>query len=174
MKRRGLVLAGVAGAAAAAGVGGALWRRQAQAAAEMQTLLWSKSFDKPGGGELRLAGFRGKPVLLNFWATWCGPCVTELPLLDRFHRDQQARGWQVIGLAVDNDVPVQAFLAQHPVGFPVGLAGFEGVGLSRRLGNTGGGLPFSVVFDAAGAVKDRKVGAISPEDLLRWATHVAQ
>ncbi len=174
MKRRGLVVAAVAASAAAAGVAGALWRRQAQAASEMQALLWSKSFEKPGGGELPLAGFRGKPVLLNFWATWCGPCVTELPLLDRFHRDQQARGWQVIGLAVDNDAPVQAFLAQHPVSFPVGLAGFEGVSLSRRLGNAGGGLPFSVVFDAAGAVQYRKVGAIAPEDLLLWAARTAQ
>ena len=169
MKRRSLVLAATAVSAAAAGVGGALWRQRSQARAELQTLLWSRTFAKPGGGELRLATFFGKPVLLNFWATWCGPCITELPLLDRFHKDQRARGWQVIGLAVDNDAPVQAFLAQRPVSFPVGLAGFEGVSLSRALGNSGGGLPFSVVFDAAGTAQHRKVGAIAPEDLSRWA-----
>ena len=94
-------------------------------------------------------------------------------IADRFHRYQQARGWQVVGLAVDNDAPVRQFLVQHPVGFPVGLAGFEGVSLSRALGNAGGGLPFSVVFNAAGMVEHQKLGAISPDDLARWAASMS-
>ena len=169
MRRRALLWSGVAVSAATAGAAGALWRHRAQTEAAMQDLLWSRTFTKPGGGELPFAALRGKPLLLNFWATWCAPCVTELPLLDQFHRDQQARGWQVVGLAVDNDAPVRQFLAQHPVGFQVGLAGFEGVSLSRALGNTGGGLPFSVVFNSAGMPEHQKLGVILPDDLTRWA-----
>lgn len=163
MKRRALIAACVGAAGAGGGV--ALWRNRPATEAP----VWSLVVPKPWGGELRMQTLRGRPVLLNFWATWCAPCVTELPLLDRFQQDHSGQGWQVVGLAVDNEAPVLAFLASHPVDFLIGLAGFEGVTLSRTLGNSGGGLPFSVVFDASGAVKDQKLGALSVDDLRRWA-----
>ena len=62
-----------------------------------------------------------------------------------------------------------AFLAQRPVGFAIGLAGMAGVDLSRNLGNAGGALPFTVVFDRAGGLIERKLGVIEPHDLQRWA-----
>ena len=170
MNRRHLIAAGIGAAAAGAGSGIALWRRLADADTEAR--IWSLVFPKSGGGELRLQALRGRPVLLNFWATWCAPCITELPLLDRFQQEYGARGWQVVGLAVDNEMPVQAFLGRHPVSFVIGLAGFEGVSLSRALGNSAGALPFSVVFDSAGNVKGRKLGVLLPDDLQRWASSV--
>ena len=129
-------------------------------------------FETPQGGRLELAGLRGRPLLLNFWATWCPPCVGELPLLDRFHLDQRARGWQVVGLAVDNRSPVLEFLGKAPVSFVIGLAGLEGVELSRTLGNSAGALPFTVVFDRAGNVVRRKLGVIQPGDLQHWVASV--
>ncbi len=116
-----------------------------------------------------MAALRGRPLLLNFWATWCPPCVAELPLLDQFQRDQPANGWRVAGLAVDNLVPVTAFLAKRPVSFAVGLAGMDGIELARTLGNTGGALPFTVIFDRHGQLVQRKLGAIEPRDLKRWS-----
>jgi thiol-disulfide isomerase/thioredoxin len=175
MTRRA-ILFGVAGAAAAAlGVTSALWRGQPPAAVEGGGVdtdpgdVWGLRFARPEGGELVLADFRGRPLLLNFWATWCPPCVKEMPLLDQFHRRHQAAGWQVIGLAVDAPTPVRQFLARVPVGFAIGLAGLDGTELSRRLGNQSGALPFTVVFGKDGRALHRKLGEVTAAELEGWA-----
>lgn len=157
--------------AAAIGAGTAWWRSRSEPVAD-GAAIWPLRFDTPTGAQLAMSALRGQPLLLNFWATWCPPCVSELPLLDRFQREQQLHGWRVVGLAVDNREPVREFLARRPVSFAIGLAGLEGVGLSRAMGNTGGALPFSVVFDRTGKAVERKLGVIQPEDLARWARGV--
>jgi len=168
MKRRTWWI-GTAGAlAAAAGVGVSVWRRGA-AEGPLPPDFWSLRFEQPGGGELMLDAYRGRPLLVNFWATWCPPCVTEMPMLDAFHGARQRDGWQVVGLAIDGPTPVREFLRQRPVGFPIGLAGLTGVELTKRLGNAGGGLPFTVVVGADGSVVARKLGALAAGDLAAWA-----
>ena len=174
MTRRGLLAAGAVAALAGAGLGWAL-RRQAQQPSHANDAdparvadVWGLRFENPAGGEVLLANLRGRPLLLNFWATWCPPCVEELPMLDRFQRDHRTAGWQVLGLAVDSAAPVREFLAKHPVGFTIGLAGMEGLALSRALGNTSGGLPFSVIFDARGQPMERKLGAVTWDELSTW------
>jgi thiol-disulfide isomerase/thioredoxin len=135
--------------------------------------LWGQRFDQPAGGELVMAALLGKPLVLNFWATWCAPCVKEMPMLDAFHRQHQSTGWQVVGLAVDGPTPVREFLAKVPVAFPIGLAGFNGVDLSRALGNERGGLPFSVIFDRRGAAVFHKLGTVSEQELTDWVAKLA-
>jgi thiol-disulfide isomerase/thioredoxin len=121
------------------------------------------------GGEVVLAAFRGQPLLVNFWATWCPPCVAELPLLSRFYAERGTRGWQCLGLAVeDQREPVARFLARTPVAYPVALAGLAGAQISRNLGNTEGMLPFTVLFDANGYIKHRKIGQIQLPELRMW------
>ena len=131
--------------------------------------LWSLRFVKPDGGELVMAHLRGQPLLLNFWATWCPPCIKEMPDLDQFARQHAARGWRVVGLAVDNPQPVRQFLARNPVSYTIGLAGFEGSELARQLGNTQGALPFTVVFNRDGRKVQQKTGPADATDLQRWA-----
>ena len=161
------------GAAAAlgvvGGVGAGLWRYRLDPTSSQRADLWSLRFPMPQGGELVLAELRGRALLVNFWATWCPPCVTEMPLLDRFHRAQPAGGWQVVGLAIDGEQAVREFLARQPVGFRIGLAGAAGLDLVRKLGNPGGGLPFTLAFDAAGKALEPKLGALDEADLRRWS-----
>jgi len=169
MNRRGWIVGGAAAAAAAAGVGGYFWR---SGAARTYEPLWSMRFPTPDGGELVMADKRGRPLLLNFWATWCAPCIKEMPELDRFARDFAGRGWQVVGLAIDGPTPVREFLRQRPVGFPVGLAGFEGTDLARELGNAQGALPFTAAFDSRGRLVQQKLGQTSYDELVGWANGV--
>jgi thiol-disulfide isomerase/thioredoxin len=168
----------IQGAAWAAATGGAAalgswtWHRQRSPDAQAPStaeLPWSLRLERPDGGWLNMADLRGRPLVLNFWATWCPPCVEELPEIDRFHREHNSLGWQVVGLAVDSPGPVRQFLARQPVSFPVGLAGLAGTDLARALGNHRGSLPFTVVFNRKGQVIQRKLGQTSHRELSQWA-----
>ncbi|WP_296914762.1 TlpA disulfide reductase family protein [Polaromonas sp.] len=190
MNRRNMLYGGVAAAAGLAGAGAAWWKFQPHAlrgevsavapaagadtavsagdAAAAET-FWSLSFDTPDGKPLPMRSFHGKRLLVNFWATWCPPCIEELPLLDYFYQENKDKNWQVVGLAVDQPSAVRAWLETKPLNFPVGMAGLQGAELSKTLGNLAGGLPYSVVFGASGRLLYRKVGKIKPEDLGLWA-----
>ena len=168
MNRRQWLVLGGAGAAAAAAGAGLAWWRYALDAPQIAADFWSLRFERPEGGELRLASLRGRPIVLNFWATWCPPCLKEMPDLDRLHGTHAASGLQVVGLAVDGPTPVRQFLARQPVRFAIGLAGLDGTELSRRLGNSNGGLPFTVVFDGQGRLRHRKLGQTNYDELDRW------
>ena len=170
MQRRTWVGVGVAAVAAAAGGGLAWWRHEPQrvlSAAEQA--FWAATLNDPLGQPVDFNAMRGRPLLLNFWATWCPPCVQELPMLNAFYQANAPRGWQVVGLAVDQPKAVQSFMKKLPLSFPVAMAGFNGVELSRSLGNPNGSLPYTVVMDRSGQVVHQKVGRVSEEDLAEWA-----
>lgn len=168
--RRRLLYAGVAGIAALAGAGFGLWKwRAASGPSDAAAVLWPLDFETPEGTTLAMQSLRGKPLVLNFWATWCPPCIEELPLLDAFYRENSPKSWQVVGLAIDQPSAVRKFLARTPVSFPIALGGLGGTDLGRALGNLAGGLPFTVVVGAGGDVLKRKMGRLTPADLAQWA-----
>ncbi|MDN3921048.1 TlpA family protein disulfide reductase [Roseateles violae] len=175
-RRRWLI--GAAGVAAAGLGAGLAWRQQQGRQAPLAAsppgaeTFWSSRFEKPEGGELRAADLRGEPLLLNFWATWCTPCVKELPELARFQQEFRSAGWQVLGLAVDTPEPVREFLRKLPLDFPTALAGLTGTSLARTLGNAQGGLPFSVAFDRSGAQIWQKLGPTELPELRELAARV--
>lgn len=167
--RRGWLAAAGVGALAA-GAGLSWWRLRPQdPAAGALAALWQLSPETPDGAQMPLQAFQGRPLVLNFWATWCPPCVKEMPELDQFARRFGPAGWQVLGLAVDQAAPVREFLGRTPVSFPVALAGPAGLSLLRDLGNPSGGLPFTVLIGAKGEVLQRKLGPTDLAELSRWA-----
>jgi len=171
--RRNLVL-GVGAAAAVAGVGVALRRFEPQAVAVADSHpVWGQEFETPAGTALTMGSFKGQPLLLNFWATWCPPCIEELPMIQAFWRDNAPQGHQVVALAIDQPSAVRRFLERQPLGFPVGLAGLEGTNLAKSLGNAAGGLPFTVFFKADGSIWRQKMGQLTPHDLSQWRAATA-
>jgi len=167
-QRRWLLMGAVGAAAALAGGGYNWWRMTPRGDESLPADFWSLGFATPQGARLEMASLKGRPLLVNFWATWCPPCVEEMPLLDRFAREHAASGWQVVGLAVDQAPAVSQWLGRTPVGFPIGLIGLEGATLSRALGNATGGLPFSVLISSDGRVLQRKIGQLSAAELTSW------
>ena len=161
-RRNLLVLGGVGAAAAVAGaVAGALALQARSGAAE----LLSASFPDLSGRPVRLSEWQGRPLVCNFWASWCEPCREELPLLDAAQRQHASIGLQIVGIAADNAVNIRQYLKTVKISYPILIGGVAGVDLMRRLGNQAGGLPFTVAVDAAGRVRQRKLGAYSAVEL---------
>ncbi len=155
-KRRQLVYAGLAA------IGGAGMVRLAHAADPDP--LFQKRFPDPAGAEQAMSGFLGKPVVVNFWATWCPPCIHEMPDLQALSESHPHAAF--VGLAVDTAVNVRAFAKDKvQVSYPLLIAGHEGIELMRPLGNSKGGLPFTVVFDAQGQLVERILGLVKPDSL---------
>ena len=176
--RRHMLTAGVGLVAALTGAGGAWWQstRAPQETVQTKTLatasslddLWQMRFDTPEGGQLAMQTLRGKPLLVNFWATWCPPCVEELPLLERFYLQNKSKSMQIVGLAVDKPEAVRTFLKKLTLSFPIGVIDLSGVALSKSWGNLSGGLPFSVMLAANGQLMQRKMGKLAEDDLKTW------
>jgi len=165
-RRRWLAAGTVALGAAAAG---AWWRLRTEPAQPSAVqAFWQQAFEQPEGPPVSLAAWRGRPLLVNFWATWCPPCVEELPMLDAFWREHASKGIQMLALAIDQPSAVRRFLARQPLAFPVGLAGLNGSQWARDLGNSQGGLPFTVIFAKNGDISRQKLGQLTPQDLTAW------
>lgn len=173
MKRRQAVWAAVAAASGLAGAGLAWYRAGRGAvsgAAESvgSDAFWHQAWVDAQGQGVDVLALRGQPLLVNFWATWCPPCVQEMPVLNRFYQEHRAQGVQVLGVALDQASAVQRFLAQHPVDYPVVVAGLAGSEWNRAWGNPNGGLPFSVWLNAAGQVVHTHLGRVQASDLAQW------
>lgn len=110
--------------------------------------------------------WRGKILVINFWATWCPPCLKEIPEFVKMQAEYQDQGLQFVGVAVDDKQAVVDYLQRIAVNYPILVAGEGGVGLSQQLGNIIGAVPFTVVVDQKGQIIFRQPGELSTDKLL--------
>ncbi|QAA94283.1 TlpA family protein disulfide reductase [Pollutimonas thiosulfatoxidans] len=148
----------------AAGVAALPWPATAAAASALPPHpFYGNAFPDTQGRSVGLDSYLGKPMVLNFWATWCPPCVKEMPDLDALHNKYPSIHF--VGLAVDTTKNVLTFQEKVQVSYPLLVAGHGGIKLMRDLGNKQGGLPFTVVFNGNGRITESILGQIKPAEL---------
>lgn len=170
MNRRLLLSAGVAVAATVAG-GFTLLGRKSQApgasadAGDPVAALMQMQLPDLSGASHTLAAWKGQPMVVNFWATWCAPCVKEMPELDALQKKYPHI--RFVGIGVDSAANMQKFVEKVQVSYPLWVIGPGAIDTLRKLGNPSGGLPFTIVFNADGGINRKILGEIQPDDLGR-------
>ena len=159
-RREAMVLAGVGAAAAAAGWYFGPKLRSDPGAADVGALLSIPLRDLEGHPRT-IDKWSGRVLVCNFWATWCAPCREEIPAFNRIHAKMSGIGVQIVGIAIDTVVNIVDFIKILPIAYPVVVGDSGLIELMRRLGNTAGGLPFTVVLDRNGRLVERTLGVIS-------------
>ncbi|HEX4597153.1 MAG TPA: TlpA disulfide reductase family protein [Burkholderiaceae bacterium] len=146
------------------------WQRSAANAAAAQAATWLYDVKLPDadGVEHPLQAWRGTLLVVNFWATWCTPCIEEMPELQRFADEFANHNVAVIGIGVDDADRIRDFRREHALRLPLLAAGFDGMDLARRLGNPDPVLPYTALISPDGRILEQHSGRIQPPELRRW------
>jgi len=172
-KLRWMLLAAAAVVALAAGIYLGMEREGATASSPTAAAaLASLALPDPAGKEQRLDQWRGKVIVVNFWATWCAPCREEMPEFIKAQQQHGAQGLQFVGIAVDQADKVEQFAKEIGLNYPTLIGGFGAMELSKTLGNDKMALPFTVVMDRNGKVVHTQLGELKPAKLQSIVTQL--
>jgi thiol-disulfide isomerase/thioredoxin len=127
--------------------------------------LMAASLPDMEGNPQALAQWRGKVMVVNFWATWCPPCLEEIPEFVRMQGKLGNQGLQFVGIAVDNRVNVREFAVKYHVNYPILVGEMDAIELARIAGNELGGLPFTVIVDRKGRLIGTELGGLNEQKL---------
>jgi len=129
--------------------------------------LFAQTMVEASGKQEPLSQWKGKPLIVNFWATWCGPCVEEMPELNALRAELIKKNIHVIGIGIDSQDNITQFAQKYKITYPLYIAGTNGTSLLRQFGNEAGGLPFTVMIGADGQVKKMYLGSIKFDELRK-------
>ncbi|MEQ1667230.1 MAG: redoxin family protein [Sulfuriferula sp.] len=117
-----------------------------------------------------IAQWRGKVIVVNFWATWCPPCRAEIPEFIALQQQYGAQGLQFVGIALDEKAKIQSFVDEVGINYPILVGDLEAIALAQASGNRMGGLPYTVIIDRQGKLVATETGALSREKLTAIIT----
>ena len=166
--RQGLLFAVVTGAAVALGI---LVHVQTSPREPVETpppsaaRLLAASLPDLQGHPQRFDQWRGKILVVNFWATWCVPCRKEIPEFIQVQKEYGPKGLQIVGVAIDQTDKVKPYAAEVGINYPVLIGDQDGIELSRVAGNSVGALPFTIVLDRTGSPISNQLGRMDRERL---------
>jgi len=163
MNRRELLAAGFAAGLGALCVG--IYAGTQRAKPIDSTALFALSLPNEAGKLQSLGQWRGKVLVVNFWATWCAPCREEMPEFIRAQSRYGPQGLQFVGIAVDDADKVERFAKELGLNYPALIGGYGAVELSKTLGNRLAALPFTIVLDRQGSIFLTQLGPIKPNQL---------
>lgn len=129
--------------------------------------FFDNPWQSPDGKLADTKQWQGKVLVVNFWASWCPPCVEEMPTLDKLQQEFSLQNVLFVGIGIDSPSNIRQFLQMTPVSYPIVIGGIEGSNISKQMGNAQGALPYTVIIDVKGKPTYSKLGKISEEELRK-------
>jgi thiol-disulfide isomerase/thioredoxin len=165
-RRQWILISAISLLALAAGVFSSHWISKTGLASDPSIKsFFSNTWQSPDGKPVNTENWQGKVLVVNFWASWCPPCVEEMPTLDKIQAEYAAKNVLIVGIGIDSPSNIRDFLSKTPVDYPIVIGGLNGSNISKEMGNSQGALPYTVVINAKGKSTYTKLGKISGDEL---------
>ncbi|MCW1964965.1 TlpA disulfide reductase family protein [Polynucleobacter sp.] len=167
-RRQWMMIGGISVLALVAGILSSHWISQTGLASDPSIkAFFANPWKTPDGKSANSDDWRGKVLVVNFWASWCPPCVEEMPTLDKIAQEYASKNVLIVGIGIDSPSNIRQFLEKTPVSYPIMIGGLDGSALAKQMGNAQGALPYTVIINAKGKSVFTKLGKISEEELKK-------
>ena len=167
-RRQWMMIGGISVLALVAGIFSSHWISQTGLASDPSIkAFFANPWKTPDGKSANIDDWRGKVLAVNFWASWCPPCVEEMPTLDKIAQEYASKNVLIVGIGIDSPSNIRQFLEKTPVSYPIMIGGLDGSALAKQMGNAQGALPYTVIINAKGKSVFTKLGKISEEELKK-------